>query len=137
MTITVTIDRVSAQKDVLSEHELFYLSKDTIHRINRLGERLDIFVEEEYLEGEAPRFTNAQEIAHLEKNIFRYPYDTWECSCCQIHIQEMKNTREELRSVARQIHAMVREGRYRYKDIAIIHGNVEELFPIAEEILPQ
>ena len=137
MTITVTIDRVSAQKDVLSEHELFYLSKDTIHRINRLGERLGIFVEEEYLEGEAPRFTNAQEIAHLEKNIFRYPYDTWECSCCQIHIQEMKNTREELRSVARQIHAMVREGRYRYKDIAIIHGNVEELFPIAEEILPQ
>ena len=137
MTITVTIDRISAQKDVLSEYELFYLSKDTIHRINRLGERFDIFVEEEYLEGEAPRFTNAQEIAHLEKNIFRYPYDTWEGSCCQIHIQEMKNTREELRSVARQIHAMVREGRYRYKDIAIIHGNVEELFPIAEEILPQ
>ncbi len=137
MTITITIDEVSVEKDALAEHELFYISKDTIQRIVKLGERLDIYVEEEFLGVAAPRFTDASEILHLEKNIFRYPYETWKADCTQIHIQTMKNTRQEFRSVARQIHAMVREGRYRYRDIAIIHGSLEDIEPIAEEILPK
>lgn len=137
MTITITIDKASAEKDTLAEHELFYISKDTIQRIMKLGERLDIYVEEEFLGTAPPRFTEASEILHLEKNIFRYPYEKWERDCTQIHIQTMKDTRQEFRSIARQIHAMVREGRYRYRDIAIIHGSLEDIEPIAEEILPK
>lgn len=153
MTITVTIDQASAEKEVISEHELFYLSKDTITRIRRLGERLDIYVEEEFLEGGAPRFRNAPELSFLEQNLFRYPYRVWKeqdqkavsnasssigkRQDSQIRILAMKDTRQELQVVARQIHAMVREGRYRYRDIAIMHGDLKELAPIAEEVLPQ
>ena len=160
ITITVTIDEAAAKKEALAEHELFYLSKDTITRIKRLGERLDIYVEEEFLKDGTPRFVSSPELAFLEKNLFRYPYQVWKsekeankksaeneadkrcaekdnCAKSRIHIMAMKNTRQELQTVARQIHAMVREGRYRYKDIAIIHGSLEELAPIAEELLPQ
>lgn len=136
MTVTVTIDETSANKEALEEHELFYLSTDTIQRLKRMGERLDIYVEEEFLKESAPRFADAPELMHLEKNIFRYPYTVWDGDCTRIHIQIMRNTRQEFRSIARQIHAMVREGRYRYKDIAIIHGNLADIEPIAEEILP-
>lgn len=171
MTFTVTIDQTAAEKASLAEHELFYLSKDTINRIRRLGERLDLYVEEEYLEGGAPRFRNAPELNFLEQNLFRYPYRVWKGQAddqgssgqhssvpdgiqeheaisnagnsmggrqdSQIHILAMKDTRQELQVVARQIHAMVREGRYRYRDIAIMHGDLNELAPIAEEVLPQ
>lgn len=153
MTLTVTIDAHSVERESLAEHELFYLSKDTITRIQRLGEKMDIYVEEEFLSDGTPRFAGAPELNFLEQNLFRYPYRVWESvqdsesehsdnlrrdgECKQLHIMAMKNTRQELQVVARQIHALVREGRYRYRDIAIIHGDLTELAPIAEEIMPE
>lgn len=135
--ITVTIDKESAEQESCEEHALFYLSKDTIHRIQQLGDRLGIYVEEFFLEGNCPRFTGAEELRHLEANLFRYPYEIWKEPVKDIHIQVMRNPRQELRKVARQIHAMVRKGQYRYQDIAVIHGNLEELEPLAEELLPR
>ncbi|MCM1495951.1 MAG: exodeoxyribonuclease V subunit gamma [Bacteroides sp.] len=135
--ITVTIDKASAEQETCAEHALFYLSKDTICRIRQLGDRLGIYVEETFLEGRCPRFTGAEGLRHLEENLFRYPYAVWKEPVQDIHIQVMGNPREELRKVARQIHAMVRNGQYRYQDIAVIHGKLEELEPLAEELLPR
>lgn len=137
LTITVTIDRQSAEQEACEEHALFYLSKDTIRRIRRLADRLDIYVEERFLGGNCPRFMEAEELQHLEGNLFRYPYATWNKAVKDIHIQAMRNPRQEFRKVARQIHAMVRSGRYRYQDIAVIHGDLEQLEPLAEELLPR
>lgn len=137
LNLTVTIDRQTAEQETCEEHALFYLSKDTIGRIRQFAERLDLYVEECFLEGNAPRFSEAEELQHLEKNLFRYPYSVWKDIPKRIHIQAMRNPRQELRKVARQIHAMVREGRYRYQDIAVIHGNLETIAPLAEEVFPK
>lgn len=136
MHITVTIDRQSVEQDSCAEHALFYLSKDTIKRIYQLGERCGLYVEEYFIEGNCLRFSNSGELQHLEANLFRYPYETWKGPVNDIHIQVMRNPRQEFRKAARQIHAMVRDGQYRYQDIAVIHGNLEELEPLAEELLP-
>lgn len=135
--ITITIDKQSAEQESCEEHALFYLSKDTIRRIRQFADRLGLYVEEFFLEGACPRFTGAEGLRHLEENLFRYPYEIWNEPVKDIHIQIMRNPRQELRKVARQIHAMVRNGQYRYQDIAVIHGNLEELEPLAEELLPR
>lgn len=134
LTVTVTIDQQSAEADSCAEHSLFYLSKDTIGRICQMAERLGIYVEERFLEGELPRFQNAKELKHLEKNLFRYPYQSWQGGIDRIHIQAMSDPRQELRTVARQIRSMVRQGDYRYQDFAVIHGNLELIEPLIEEI---
>lgn len=137
MTVTITIDEISAEQENCEEHELFYLSKDTIHRLYQLANRLDIYVEERFLKGACPRFAKAEELQHLEANLFRYPYKCWDALVRQIHVMAMHTPRQELRKVARRIHAMVRNGEFRYQDIAVIHGNLEQLQPFVGEIFPR
>lgn len=137
MIFTITIDAKSAAKPDCAEHELFFLSKDTVSRIVRLGERLQIPVEERFLTETGIRFREAAELRHLEENLFRFPYQTWEGEVTSIHLQAFPTARQELQAAGRQIRAMVREGRYRFRDIAVIHGDLENLAPLAEEIFPK
>lgn len=137
LTITVTIDKESAERETCEEHALFYLSKDTIQRIQNLGEKNQIYVEERFLDGNGLRFQEAEELKHLEENLFRYPYCVWNQEVSHIHLQVMRTQRQELHQIARQIRAMVRTGNYRFRDIAVIHGNLEELEPYAEELFPK
>lgn len=136
LNLTVTIDKASANQEYCKPHELFYLSKDTICRIRQLAERLGIYVEELFLTQGGSRFVS-EELKHLEANLFRYPYQVWKQEVKAIHLQAMQNPRQELHEVARQIHQMVREQGYRYQDIAVIHGNLESIEPIVEEIFPK
>ncbi len=137
VTVTVTIDRESMERESCEEHSLFYLSKDTITRLLKLAERLEIYGEERYIGDDCPRFAEAPELKHLEANLFRYPYQIRQGETTQIQIQVMRTPRQELHQVARQIHAMVRQGQYRYQDIAVIHGGLEGLEPLVEELFPR
>ncbi len=137
ITITVTIDAESAQKESCAEHELFYLSKDTIRRLCRMGERLEVYVEEQFLEQKGPRFQGAPELGHLENNLFRFPYQVYPEAVQNIYLQAFGTPRQELQAAGRQIRAMVREGRYRFRDIAVIHGDLTGLEPMVEEIFPK
>lgn len=137
MTFTITIDARSAAAQSCAEHELFYLTKDTISRIRKLGERVQIRVEERFLQETGVRFQEAPELQHLEQNLFRFPYQVWKGEVEHIKLQVFATARQELQAAGRQIRAMVREGRYRFRDIAVIHGDLNSLEPMAEEIFPK
>lgn len=137
MTFTITIDARSAAAQSCAEHELFYLTKDTISRIRKLGERVQIRVEERFLQETGVRFQEAPELQHLEQNLFRFPYQVWQGEVEHIKLQVFATARQELQAAGRQIRAMVREGRYRFRDIAVIHGDLNSLEPMAEEIFPK
>lgn len=136
LNLTITIDKASAEQENCKPHELFYLSKDTICRIRQVAEQLGLYVEEIFLAQGSPRFVS-EELKHLEANLFRYPYQVWKQEVKAIHLQTMQNPRQELHEVAIQIHQLVREQGYRYQDIAVIHGNLESIEPIVEEIFPK
>lgn len=136
LNLTITIDKASAEQENCKPHELFYLSKDTICRIRQVAEQLGLYVEEIILAQGSPRFVS-EELKHLEANLFRYPYQVWKQEVKAIHLQTMQNPRQELHEVAIQIHQLVREQGYRYQDIAVIHGNLESIEPIVEEIFPK
>lgn len=118
-------------KDNTKDHELFALSKKTIQKLYQLANLNDIKIEEpvyaETLSGERVpyRFRKAPALAHLERNLYRFPYDVYRDEQQDIRVHHTKDLTGEVNFVAEEIKRLVREEGYRYRDIAVISGSVD------------
>jgi len=63
----------------------------------------------------------------LSDQLYTYPYEKWQGEPRDLTLWYAANRREEIEQIAACIHAMVREGAYRYRDIAVI-SNAEERY---------
>lgn len=134
--ITVTIDSREKLDNEKQEHMLFDLSKKTIDKLNKLSKEAQVIVEPpiytQQSDLEIPyRFINSSALAALEHNLFRYPYQPYEEEQEDISIHAAKDDKAEIAFVTREIKRLVREEGYRYKDIAVVSGNIEEYGRIA------
>lgn len=136
--ISVTIDSHENPFQMKGEQELFYLSRKTVNDLCRLAggtdraqgkaaqaegrKREDVYIKNDPL----PRFKNNKEMAHLEKNLFRYPVKPYQGEGGQnIHLTRALNPAEEVRQVSVQIKKLVLEEGYCYRDIAVVTGDLE------------
>ncbi len=131
--VTVTMDE---REDAYTYHdmqELFAMSKKTIASLIRMADESGISVEEPVwlTASEKSRFANAPMLKALEQNLFRLqtkPYHG-EAKCFDdgenIRMYSLADRREELMFAAGEMKRLVREGGYRYKDIAVVSGDVE------------
>lgn len=71
------------------------------------------------------RFINSKELSHLEQNLFSYPYKTYEGETSEICLYTSINKYTEVEETARDIVKACRENGIRYKDIAVITGDLE------------
>ena len=141
--VTVTIASGEDPYQLGSPHSLFYLSKQTVRRLCKLVRQAGSTWEEEWIplkgqEGQG-RFAENPALAYLEKNIFRYrakPYggnlgrdETRKQN--SVFIRECLNPREEMEETAARIRRMVRKEGYRYRDFAVITGDMEVYAPAA------
>ena len=126
------------------EQELFYLSYKTIASLSRLAEETQTKQEPyEILPGNPVyRFRQEPSLAYLEQHLFEYHAEPPASTVLTkieaptgIHLTETENPQEEMRSVCTQIHALIREHGYRYGDIAIITGDIEQYAHVAEQEL--
>lgn len=133
----VTIDEKSYYAKSLPEHNLFYLSKQTIGymlddaRLAKTKVEEPIFV----AASKQGRFEDVA-LAHLEANLFRYPYSVFNDCQDAVHITAFDNPLQEITGIAQQIHKLVREEGYRYRDIAIISGNLENTISYVDRVFP-
>ena len=138
--VTVTIDPRETLNSNSSEHQLFCLSKKTIHKLYQIAEETNTSVEtpvyaEQSCEGNVPyRFIQSPPLAFLEHNLFRYPYSCYKKEQEDISIHMTKDSYGEISFVANEIRRLVREEGYRYKDIAIVTGDIEHYGRIANRI---
>lgn len=135
-----TIDKKYYYKKSVSEHELFYLSKQSINSIKNLAGKNNVPVESDILLGfdeEALRWgEEAKDLWHLENNLFRYPYDKYDEEPENIKLFSFDTPRNEIEGIAYNIRELVRSGKYRYKDIAVVTGNLERAGDLVEQIFP-
>ncbi len=116
------------------EQKLFHLSKKTVADLERLareagvGRAADVFVGKEANH----RFVQAPALAHLERNLFRYPYQTYEDAQDEIHIFEAVSPREEVQQAGLEICRLIREQGLAYRDVAVILGDLESYAPHVE-----
>ncbi len=134
--MTLTIDKSSYGRR-MEEHDLFYLTSSTMNVIKDIciNNRVEIF-DDIILENDIKgRWKNeAEDIAFLERNLFRYPYDTYKKTPDNIFVNAYENTRDELNKVGAKVRQLVMKQGYRYKDIAIISGNLEGISEHVENI---
>ncbi|MDD5934216.1 MAG: helicase-exonuclease AddAB subunit AddB [Clostridiales bacterium] len=138
--VTVTLD-AREENRYLKEHELFYLSYKTIEKLTKIADENGIEVLPNIFPNASDpvlyRYRNSKALAHLEHNIFRYAYKTFEEEQEDITITAAKTAKEEVKSAVIEICRLIREEGYRYKDIAIVTGDVEGYAQIIKRELAQ
>lgn len=124
IVVSLTIDAGEDFYQCKGVHELFAMSKKTVASLLKMAQQSHIEMEEPVILTSGRRYEGAPQLAFMEQNLFRagnrcYPGDV-DAICMSVH----KNPREELRYVASTIAGLVRREGYRYKDIAVVTGDV-------------
>jgi len=134
VVITLTVDPLDRPYELGNKHQLFYLTKETIYKLEKLCYQLKIKRDEDLLlkTPENIRFSGHPALNFLEKNIFRFQSNIYSRGQEEITIHLAKNPGEEIGFIAREIRRLVRDKNYRYKDMAIITGDLEKYQPIIE-----
>lgn len=143
VTIAITVPKDESSYQVIYEHELFKSSKETMRTLIQLAleegiDVLDTIYMEDYQDGENfYRFKNFHAMQHLEKNLFRYKKEIREENHEGLRIIRAKNPYEESAFVVNEINRLIREEGYRYREIAIITGDIEGYRRDLSELLEQ
>jgi ATP-dependent helicase/nuclease subunit B len=134
--ILLTIDERENLYSLAGEHELFYLTKKTIRTLNDMARELGVECLAPVIlkDADKKRFSNAPDLAFLEENLFRTWYKKSSAEVRDIQMASLKDAKEELVWIARQINHLVQELGYRYRDIAIVTGSVDLYGNYADEI---
>ena len=141
--VTVTVDDRENPYQLDGEHKLFHLSKKTVADLRRLTEQVDIAEDKPVwctgrISGRLPRYARNAELAHLERNLFRYPADVYEQSVEYIHLYEASTPREEIRQTCIAIRKLLsdsekKDNNLHYRDIAVVTGDMEVYGSVIEE----
>ena len=133
--MTITMDTREDAYLLDGEQKLFHLSKKTIHDLTKLAKEAGVQREEDVIikEPVVYRYRNNPGLAHLEKELFRYPYQVYEKDQDAIQMFEATNPKEELRQVCLAIKKLIRTKDYCYRDIAVVTGDMERYGFLAKE----
>lgn len=117
-------------------HELFDMPKKTIRVLMDLAKEThtEVLEPEVITGGEKKRFKNAPALYFMEQNLFRTSYKKKYDSIDEIKILSLKTPKEEFTWAARKINELVQKQGYRYRDIAVVSGDVETYGNYVEQI---
>lgn len=138
--VTLTIDERENPYRVEGEQKLFYLSQKTAAVLRKLAGEVGAAEEKavwctEKKEGRLPRFADNPELAHLERNLFRYPPCAYAETAERIHLIEASTPAQELRQTCIAIRRMLlKSEELCYRDIAVVTGNMGVYGKEAQEI---
>ncbi len=132
VSVTVTMD---VREQLLAKgkpHELFYMSHKMIRSLSEFTKDMEepIWIKP----SSESRFADAPALNFLEQNLFRYHRKTYEKEQDEVQIFQAGNPEREMEETARRISRLIREKEYRYGQIAVITGNLEEYGSIARHV---
>lgn len=139
LTFSFAIDDRDTSFYHIRDYELFYLTKTTIKNLTEAAAEAGVSVETPViLPGNVNwRFQNNQELFFLERNLFRSPYEKWNGTLQNIQLVAANDTKSEAVFVASTIRKLVREEGYRYKDIAIVAGELDNTSHIYQRVMEE
>lgn len=135
--ITVTIDE---REDITKKDEdfrLFHLSKKTIGHLFHLAEETGVEIAAPVYpkaeNGSLYRFLQEPALAALERNLFRPYFKAFEGEQENIRIRGLENPKAEVLYSIQKIFHLVRTEGLRYRDIAVVTGDLEGYGRLIEE----
>lgn len=127
--VTVTMEEKFYTKQQ-KEHELFYLSSKTIEKLSKLADEVAVEIlpfripKREVMTNRLYRYVDSEALAFLEKSIFRGTKEEYLKEQSDIMILAAKDAKEEVEHTAIEIRRLIMNENYRYRDIAIVTGDV-------------
>jgi len=106
------------------EDDLFYMQKKTSGRIKSFAKKQGIRINEDVILSQCRKFDKFPEMQHFAE-CCNNETDTPSPSFGNLNISVFNDIDDEITYVARKIESLVRSGKYRYKDIAVIARNKE------------
>ncbi|MCJ7855872.1 helicase-exonuclease AddAB subunit AddB [Lachnospiraceae bacterium NSJ-143] len=134
VTITLTIGRPALLNDSLSQTSVFYEPKDTYNRLLSIAHKTGTAIENIYCDN-IFRFKSPV-LKHLESSLLTYsskPSDLSDGIC----FYEAKDRFDEAEYVACSIISMVKEKALRFRDIAVLTGDIEGTVNTLKNIFSQ
>lgn len=139
VTITLTMDPSESINVVNGVENLFFMSKDTIAKLHQICDDIHVNCEQNILieHNINSRFHKSEELAFLEKNLFRKERKIYREQVHDILIYEAAVPKEELQYAIGEIIRLTRFEGYRYRDIAVVTGDIEGIGTQAENMFAQ
>lgn len=150
MYVLMTIDEENYHRTSIGEHELFYLSAKTIASLKDIAMQTGTKIEPDIwpcdFGEEIHNRWDSDVFVHLERNIFRFPYERYDAEDeterqakvtklnDTLHLSSFESSMSEMSNVAGLIRFLVNEKGYRYKDIAVISGDLEQTAKLVDRI---
>ncbi len=123
--ITLSVDNADMTEEV-NEHDIFAFTMKSYKYILKLAKMNDCEVEAPDILLPGARFREAPELAHLERQLFRYPVKAYtsDAGVQNIYLDKCLDIRGEVTLLMHNIRSLVREHGIYYRDIAVISGNL-------------
>ena len=131
INITLTLDL----NEQANDYDLFDPTRDTYERIKILILKNNIKNETVTLNKSLGLKTN--EIVHLEREFFSYPYKVYSEKPTHISLFSAINHYTEIESVAIDIIALARDKEYRWRDISVVCNTLEIYNPIIKRVFTE
>ena len=126
--VTVTANEAAGIYGKMGIQNLFYMSRQMAVRLSEIAEKNQVKKLPDIMLGEQKnrRFARRPELAWLEQNLFRYGTDsayTGEATDSIVFFQA-SNPSGEVSHIVHEIQRLVQEGKARYREIAVITGDL-------------
>ncbi|HOJ08965.1 MAG TPA: helicase-exonuclease AddAB subunit AddB [Clostridiales bacterium] len=109
--------------------DVFYPAKNVVKKLTKIAEEYNITVESPViLKRQNHRFKNSQELEHLERYFYAFPYKKYQENTgktTDISIFTASNIYTEIEHTARDIICLCRDEGLRYKDVTVVCGNLD------------
>lgn len=137
--ITVTADETLDPMDASNQKDIFALSRKMIGELSKRAQSAGAAINESWLIAphDNDRFAASKELRFMEQNLLRFNKKTWDGKPQDIRLIAAENALEECRFLTDEIQKLVREQGLRYKEIAIVCGNIETYTPLLEQTMSE
>lgn len=135
VNVTVCTDSLILDKN--PEIDIFYSNKQTAEKLMNIANEEDVKIEKSvFLDNKKARF-KSEELLHIEQNLYSIKQRKYEELPKNLSIFLANNQYSEVEYVASKIVELVKEKKYRYKDISIITKNLDTYSNLCKAIFDE
>lgn len=130
LTVTVCTDSLELMDN--KEDSLFYFNSITAEKLLDIAKKTGSYIGKVNLD-DVKKFKN-DELKFLEKAIYADENFVFENNTTNVILDSYKNPYSECENIAQKIYKIVKEEKYRYRDIAVVMANMETYVDDIKEV---
>lgn len=123
----------------LNDTDIFSSIKTAYRKLVKMAKENGIHVEPSVVLNSKPlfRFSQSPELSHLEQYLYAYPYKTYNEKTKDISLFSSVNMFAEVEACARDIVRLCRDRGMRYREIAVVTGNLDGYEKLIEAVFSE